>query len=47
MSDNRKKPAREYPPIYEKAVPVLVVILGLIVLGLIVAAVGVLLGFIG
>jgi len=47
MSTEKKKTSREYPPIYEKTVPVLVGILAVAVIGMIIAAVGVLLGFVG
>ena len=47
MSDEKKKTSREYPPIYEKTVPIVLGILALIVIGLIIAAVGVVLGFVG
>ncbi len=41
-----QKSHREYPPIYEKIVPVSLVILGLVIMGILLATVGVALGFI-
>ena len=47
MTEEKKKSPREYPPLYEKAVPIVLGILVLVVIGLIVAAAGVVLGFVG
>ena len=47
MSSEKKKTPRAYPLVYEKVIPVLLGILALIVIGLIVAAIGVVLGFVG
>jgi len=46
MSNDKKNTSREYPPIYEKVVPVLLGILAVIVVGVLLAAVGVALGVI-
>ena len=47
---SEKKPIprkhREYPPIYEKIVPVFLIVLALLVIGLLIAAFGVVLGFV-
>ena len=44
MSKEKETPAREYPPFYEKIVPVLLGILIVIVVGVLLAAIGVALG---
>ena len=44
MSKEKKIPLREYPPFYEKIVPVLLGILIVIVVGVLLAAIGVALG---
>ncbi len=46
MDSKKKSPAREYPPIYEKTVPFLLVLLVMVIVGILLAAVGVALGVI-
>ena len=49
MKSEKKSPSREqreYPPIYEKIVPVFLVVLAFVVIGILIAAVGVVVGFV-
>lgn len=46
MKTEKKSPSREYPPIYEKIVPVFLVVLALVVIGILIAAAGVVVGFV-
>ena len=46
MKTEKKSPPREYPPIYEKIVPVFLVVLAFVVIGILIAAVGVVVGFV-
>ncbi|MCF6277389.1 MAG: hypothetical protein L3J16_01380 [Anaerolineales bacterium] len=46
MTPPKKTPARKYPPIYEKIVPAVLIILAVVIVGILVAAFGVALGLI-
>ena len=46
MKTKKKTPSREYPPIYEKFVPVFLVVLAFVVIGILIATVGVVVGFV-
>lgn len=46
MSSEEKSPSRQYPPVYEKIVPALLFVLALVIVGVLLAAVGVALGII-
>jgi len=41
-----KKPARAYPPLYEKMIPIMLVLLAIVIIGVVIAAFGVVLGFV-
>jgi hypothetical protein len=44
MSIERKEP-RQYPPLWEHAVPIIIILIALLVLGLVIVAAAVALGF--
>jgi len=46
MNSEEKIPTRKYPPIYEKMIPIMLVILGIIILGVLIATFGVVLGIV-
>ncbi len=47
MKIEKKTPPREYPPFYEKIIPVTLTILVLAVIGILITAIGVALGLVG
>lgn len=47
MTAEKKNSPREYPPAYEKIVPVALVLLAIVIAGILIAAAGVVLGWIG
>jgi len=46
MKPEKKPPKREYPPLYEKMVPIMLVLLALVIIGVLIAAFSVVLGLI-
>jgi uncharacterized membrane protein len=47
MTDSEKKiPDRQYPPVYEKVVPVVLTVLAVVVTGVLIVAFGVALGLV-
>jgi len=47
MKIEKKTPSREYPPFYEKIIPVILIILILVITGVLITAFGVALGLVG
>ena len=43
----KKVQVRKYPPLYEKAIPVLLTILAIVIAGMLVVTIGVALGLVG
>ncbi|MBT3337673.1 MAG: hypothetical protein HN855_15110 [Anaerolineae bacterium] len=46
MKIEKKVPARQYPPLYEKVVPIMLFLLVVIVIGVLIIAFGVVLGLV-
>jgi len=46
MKSDKKNPTRKYPPLYEKMIPIMLVFLGIVILGVVIAAIGVVLGLV-